>query len=42
MVFRKVYGEEIEQIDPKEITEDIERKMTLIRRQTAWYKSLGG
>lgn len=41
MVFRKKFGEEIEGLEPDVIRADIDQQMTLLKRQTAWYKGLG-
>ncbi len=41
-VFRKVYAEEIERLDPETIREDFNREMTQMERQNNWHKGLGG
>ncbi len=41
-VFRKIYGEEIDRVDPQTIREDFERELTLLDRQTNTYKGLAG
>jgi len=42
VVFRKVYGPEIEALEPSAITDDFEKFLTRIKRQTSWMKGLRG
>ncbi|MCP4546820.1 MAG: hypothetical protein GY835_10195 [bacterium] len=40
MVFRRIYGEEIERVSAASIEDDFKRQLDTARRQAAWYKGL--
>ncbi|MCP4657531.1 MAG: ATP-binding protein [bacterium] len=40
MVFRRIYGEEIEQVNAQAIEDDFKRELAEVRRETAWHKGV--
>ena len=42
MVFRRAYGEEIDDVDLEQITQDSHRALTHLKRKTAWLKGIRG